>query len=97
MTKGGGGIYTYGDTKVKGRAKMIEFLHSDEGSDTLQELESKIKETLSKDSASMMNLSAEEYAQTRAQLEGEEISDNILMQKSKEAGIDTEEEDLVEA
>ena len=97
MTKGGGGIYTYGNTKVKGRAKMIEFLHSDEGSDTLQELESKIKETLSKDSASMMNLSAEEYAQTRAQLEGEEISDNILMQKSKEAGIDTEEEDLVEA
>lgn len=92
MTKGGGGYYTYGDgLRVQGRPKMVEYLNSPEGAEALAALQTEIEEMLSQDSAMMMNLSADEFAKTRAQLEGEEEADAIAEQAAKDAGVDTEE------
>lgn len=88
VEKGGGGNYTYKDVKRRGRGNMIDFFCSEEGRELFKELEKEVTETLAKDSAEMMNLSAEEVAKTQAQLAEEEKADKLMESKAKQAGID---------
>ena len=91
MTQGGGGYYTYKNLRIQGRPKLLKHLTSEKGAADLEALTEDVRQMLSKDSAMMMNLSAEDFAKTKAQLQSEEEADTVVEGAAWAAGVDTEE------
>lgn len=79
LAKGGGGYYTYKDCRKHGKLAMVEFFASDEGKPIFDELNAKVKETISRQNAEDMGIAVDSDA------EGEESEPD-------KAGLTAEEE-----